>query len=251
MNISVSQQNPPALSSTIGELSTPVNTHTDAMKKRVSADPLSLIPRILSRLYTLWLVWTYPFASVGKGFWTHYTLDVRRLVSPYIKLGKGVGIDQDVWLNIPFVPESPDPVIILEDGCRIGRRCMISAKNRVQIGPNVIFGPSVLITDHLHAFEDVRVPIVFQGITEGGTVRIEEGCWFGFGAAVVCNHGELVIGKNSVVGANSVVTRSVPPGSVVVGNPARVVKRFDPARGEWVLGGATAPAGPRKEAAKV
>src|SRR5271165_452062 len=148
MNISVSQQNPPALSSTIGELSTPVNTHTDAMKKRVSADPLSLIPRILSRLYTLWLVWTYPFASVGKGFWTHYTLDVRRLVSPYIKLGKGVGIDQDVWLNIPFVPESPDPVIILEDGCRIGRRCMISAKNRVQIGPNVIFGPSVLITDH-------------------------------------------------------------------------------------------------------
>jgi acetyltransferase-like isoleucine patch superfamily enzyme len=221
------------------------------MSKRVSPDPLSLIPRIVSKFYTLWLVWTYPFASVGKDFWAHYTLDLRRLVAPYVKIGKGVGLDQDVWLNIPFVPTSPEPVIVLEDGVRIGRRCMISAKNRVEIGQNVIFGPSVLITDHLHAFEDVSVPIVFQGITEGGTVRVEEGCWLGFGAAVVCNHGELVIGKNSVVGANSVVTRSVPPGSVVVGNPARIVKRFDPTRGEWVLGGATGLAESLKQSAKV
>jgi acetyltransferase-like isoleucine patch superfamily enzyme len=110
------------------------------------------------------------------------------------------------------------------------------AINRIHIERNVIFGQSVLVMDHNHAFEDISVPIARQGTTKGGSVRIEEGCWIGFGAAIVCNEGELVIGRNSVVGVNSVVTRSIPPYSVVTGNPARVVKQFDPSRGKWVLG---------------
>ena len=69
-----------------------------------------------------------------------------------------------------------------------------------------------------------------------GTIRIEEGCWIGFGAAIVCGQGELVIGRNSIVGANSVVTRSVLPYSVVTGNPARVAKSYDPSREQWVIG---------------
>ena len=94
----------------------------------------------------------------------------------------------------------------------------------------------VLITDHNHAFEDVMVPIMLQGITEGGTIRIEQGAWIGFGVVIVCSHGELVIGKNAIIGSNSVVSRSIPPYSVVSGNPARIVKQFDPARESWELG---------------
>ena len=86
------------------------------------------------------------------------------------------------------------------------------------------------ITDHNHAFEDVTVPTALQGITEGGTIRIEEECWIGFGVTIVCGQGELVIGKHSVIGANSLVTRSIPPYSVVSGNPARIVKQFDPSK---------------------
>jgi acetyltransferase-like isoleucine patch superfamily enzyme len=204
---------------------------------RPSKDPLSLVSRILSRLYTLWLVWTYPFVSVGKNFWAHYSCDLRRPVASHIKIGNSVALDRDVWLNIPAAaPGGNNPVIVIEDGCKVGRRCMISAKNSVHIERNVIFSPSVLVMDHNHAFEDVTVPILAQGVTKGGAIRINEGCWIGYGVAIVCGHGELVIGKNSVIGANSVVTRSVPPGSVVTGNPARVVKRFDPSKGEWVLG---------------
>lgn len=204
--------------------------------RKTSSDPLAWIPRIVSRLYTLWLRGTYPFAGVGTDFWAHYSCDIRRPMAPHMKFGSSVWLDRDVWLNIPFTPDDSEPAILIGDGCRIGRRCMISAKNRIAIEQNVIFGPSVLVTDHLHAFEDVAVPITYQGITEGGTIRIEEGCWLGFGAVIVCSQGELTIGKNSVVGANSVVTRSVPPYSVVVGNPARVVKQFDSAKGEWVMG---------------
>jgi acetyltransferase-like isoleucine patch superfamily enzyme len=49
-------------------------------------------------------------------------------------------------------------------------------------------------------------------------------------AAIVCTRGDLVLGRNCVVAANAVVTRSFPPYSVIFGNPARVNKQFDPVK---------------------
>jgi len=201
-----------------------------------SPDPAVLFPRALSKLHSIWLSYTYPFHSLGKNFYAHYSADIRRPVTPHIKIGDDVFLDRDVWLNIPYVPENTDPVIILEDECKIGRRAMISAKNRIHVGRQTAFAPNVLLMDHNHAFEDVTIAIGWQGITQGGTIRIEEGCLLGYGVAVVCSKGELVIGKNSVIGANSVVTRSIPPYSVVSGNPGRVVKQFDPSKGQWLIG---------------
>lgn len=157
-------------------------------------------------------------------------------MAPHIQLGKDVFLDREIWLNIPYIPKSKDPVIVLDDGCGIGRRAVISAKNRIHVGRQTVFGPNVLLMDHNHAFEDIGTPIGWQGVTDGGTIRVEEGCWLGYGAVVVCGSGDLVIGKNSVIGANAVVTRSIPPYSVVAGNPARVVKQFDPSKGQWVIG---------------
>jgi acetyltransferase-like isoleucine patch superfamily enzyme len=202
----------------------------------ISEDPLSWITRIANRLHSQWMRWTYPFASLGSNFCVHYSCDLRRSIAPRIEIGNSVWLDRDIWINIPVAPEGTDPVISIDEGCKIGRRCVISAKNRIHFERNVVFAPSVLVMDHNHAFEDVTVPIRRQGTTPGGTIRIEEGCWIGFGVAIVCGKGELVIGKNSVVGANAVVTRSIPPYSVATGNPARVVKHFDPSRNEWVLG---------------
>jgi acetyltransferase-like isoleucine patch superfamily enzyme len=199
-------------------------------------DPLRWIERIANKCRVLWVRWTFPFASLGIDFRVHYSCDLKRSIAPYIKVGDSVLLDRDVWINIPFTPESGEPAIIFGEGCMVGRRCVISAINRIHLGKNVIFAPSVLVMDHNHAFEDVRVAIKDQGITKGGTIRIEEGCWIGFGAAIVCGKGELVIGSNSVIGANAVVSRSVPPNSVVAGNPGRVVKQFDPVKGEWVMG---------------
>jgi carbonic anhydrase/acetyltransferase-like protein (isoleucine patch superfamily) len=53
---------------------------------------------------------------------------------------------------------------------------------------------------------------------------------------IICEEGELIIGRHSVVGANCVITRSIPPYSVVAGDPARIVKQYDFAQNKWVLG---------------
>ena len=73
--------------------------------------------------------------------------------------------------------------------------------------------------DHNHEFSDVLQPITAQGVTPGGKIRIEKNCWLGYGAVVLCGSGQVTIGRNSVIGANCVVTRSIPPYSIMAGNP--------------------------------
>jgi|SRR5579872_343026 len=205
-------------------------------KRKAGDDPFALAARIINKIHSQWLIWTYPFHSVGLKFWAHSSCELSRSVAPYIKIGDRVSMDRDVYLNIPCIPKAEEPVIVLEEGCQIGRRCLISARNRVQLGKNTIFGPSVLVMDHDYAVDELVNSINDQKPKEGGTIRIEEGCWIGFGAAIVCNKDSITIGKNSVIGANAVVTKSVPPFSVVTGNPGRVIKQFDPVTHEWVLG---------------
>lgn len=205
-------------------------------RQEIMEDPLTGFVRLANKLHSLWLAWTYPFASMGRNVSVHYSCDLPRSKANYIRIGDRVILGREVWLNIPNVSICCEPAIIIEDDCGIGRRSVISAKNQIHIQRNTILGPSVLIMDHNHSFEDVTVPIAHQPMTPGGTVRIEEGCWIGFGAAIVCSRGELVIGRGSVVGANSVVTRSVPVHSVVTGNPARIVKQYDLEKNVWVVG---------------
>ena len=90
-----------------------------------------------------------------------------------------------------------------------------------------MLGPGTLLVDHNHTYEDVNVPISHQGITAGGKIQIEEGCRIGIGVVIICNLGEIVVGKNSVVCENSVLSQSIPANSVVAGNPARPVKKSD------------------------
>jgi acetyltransferase-like isoleucine patch superfamily enzyme len=174
-------------------------------------DPLSYFFRARTKLYSLWLGAIYPFASKGRNLSIHYAIKLSRRVAHQIKLGNSVIIWEDVWLFV--LPDSGNNVkIIIDDNC------------------------SMLIQDHNHAYEDISRSIRHQGVTVGGRIRIESGCWIGQGAAIVCNEGEIVIGRNSVIGANALVTRSCPPYSVIVGNPGRVAKQFDAARGSWVGG---------------
>jgi acetyltransferase-like isoleucine patch superfamily enzyme len=200
-------------------------------------DPLSWIPRGLTKLHSIWLTLTYPFASVGRNLSIHCTCRLRRPVAPAIRLGNSVTICKDSWLNVygPALHRT-EPAIVIDDNTWISPRCQISASNRIHLERDVLVAASVLIMDHNHAYEDTALPISKQGITGGGSIRIGQGCVIGQGAAIICPRGELTLGRNCVVGVNSVVTRSFPPYSVAFGNPARVIRQYDTAKKMWVPG---------------
>lgn len=200
-------------------------------------DPFTYLSRIASKLYSWWVSAIYPFAFRGKGLTLHFPFRLDRREANQISLGNSITIGKDAWLNT--VGENCGEVkIVIEDNCNIGARDIFSAKNSIYIERDVMIATSVLIQDHHHAYEDVTLPISQQGVTPGGRIRIGRGSWIGQGAAIVCNEGELVIGANCVVGSNALVTRSFPPNSVIIGNPARLARQFNPAKGVWVGGDA-------------
>jgi abequosyltransferase len=182
-----------------------------------------------NRFYSMLLRLFMKFYYIGKNVIIAPSCEIRRAAAPYIYLGNNVYLGKDVWLNIPCEAPAPvknRPIIKIGDGTAIGRRCMITALNSIDIGNNVLFGPGVFIADHSHEFRDTSIPIMSQGVTEPGKVIIEEGCWFGYHSVVVTHKGrDIRIGRNSVIGANAVVTKSFPPYSVLVGNPARNVSK--------------------------
>jgi acetyltransferase-like isoleucine patch superfamily enzyme len=190
-------------------------------------DPVNLFLRARSKLYSLWLSTTYPFVSVGRKLSVHYPCIIRRPFASQIKIGNDVIIGEDTFIYIEN-DGVKDVKIIIDDNSSVGPRSFLSAKNLIHIERDVIMGAGVLIQDHQHAQGRSDLPIRAQGVTQGGRIRIERGCWIGQGAVIVCNEGERVIGRNSVVAVNSVVGRNVPPYSVIVGNPGIIVKRSIP-----------------------
>ena len=102
--------------------------------------------------------------------------------------------------------------------------CHVGVINRVAIGNNVLIGSNVLITDHSHGTTDLvtlkQVHPQQRLLFSKGPVIIEDDVWIGENVCILPN---VIIGKGSVIGCNTVVNKNVPPYSIVVGNPMRIL----------------------------
>ncbi|MDZ7674484.1 MAG: acyltransferase [Acidimicrobiales bacterium] len=143
-------------------------------------------------------------------------------VGTFVKIGKHAVIEA-------LVPERGIGVRI-EDGAYIGHFPRITAVGEVVIGEEAMLSDRVYVSDTGHIYEDATQPIKRQGLRDGRRVEIARGAWLGIGAVVV---GNVRIGENAVVGANTVVREDVPDYTVVAGNPAKEVRRYDGERWQW------------------
>jgi acetyltransferase-like isoleucine patch superfamily enzyme len=146
-----------------------------------------------------------------------------------VSVGRGVFIGAGSWIAaLPQGEELPDePLLQIGDHASIAGLAVILAARSVILEDQVLIARNVYIADHTHRFSDLSRPVLEQGISEPAGIRIRQGAWLGQNV-VVCPG--VTIGRNAVVGANSVVRQDVPDYCVAAGVPARVIRRIDQPR---------------------
>ena len=150
----------------------------------------------------------------------------------WIRIGNDTLIAENATLSAGMSPEhvpERQPLITIGDRCVFGRGSGVVANWGIEIGDDVWTGHNVYVTDHNHGYEDLTLPPGLQ-IGEHAEVIIRDGAWLGHGTIILPG---VIIGRNAVVGAGSVVTSDLPDFSVAAGNPARVIRRYVTGEG-WV-----------------
>jgi acetyltransferase-like isoleucine patch superfamily enzyme len=119
-----------------------------------------------------------------------------------------------------------DSEIIIDREVQIGRFFFVSCTNSIHISRNVVLSERIFVGDNNHSFSHMHVPIVQQPNKPGKPIVIGQGSWIGVGA---CLLGGTSLGKNSVVGANSVCQGEFPSYSVIAPPKAELLfRRFNP-----------------------
>ncbi|MBL8631528.1 MAG: glycosyltransferase [Rhodospirillaceae bacterium] len=163
----------------------------------------------------------FPGVSFGLG--------VQALGIDSLRIGRGTVVGDGTWLNVCL--RDGQARMVIGECVLVGRRAMLSSMTYLEIGDHTIFGPNVYVASSAHEYEGNHLqPILMCGVRDLGRVVVEENCWLGTNVVV---DGNITIGRGSVVGANSVVRHSMPPFSVAVGAPAKIVRMLNPETEKW------------------
>ena len=106
------------------------------------------------------------------------------------------------------------------DHSGIGVNCRIPSN--IKIGKFVMMGPDVIIYNVSHKFEKTEMPMCYQGSIISESLIIDDDVWIGTRAIILSKVKR--IGKGSIIGAGSIVTRDVPDFAIVAGNPAKIIR---------------------------
>lgn len=173
-------------------------------------------------IYSYWIL--FDFAAYGRN-----TIIYRLQAytgGKYIRIGNNCSIGRNTTLtawdrhnNSVF-----NPSIIIGDNVSIGAGAHISCVNNIEIRDNVLIGKLVTLVDNSHGkinVEEINTAPHARQLFSSGSIIIENNVWIGDKVSILSG---VTIGKNSIVGANSVVTKSVPKNCVVAGAPAKVIR---------------------------
>jgi len=163
------------------------------------------------------------FGAMGKN--CAVLMSIRCSNPKDIFVGDGVFIGADAWIDCikQYDTQKFTPRLEIGSGTQIGHHSHIMVIGDMKIGKEVMMANKVYITDNLHGYEDVTRSMIDQPLVHRPVV-IEDRVWLGENVSVLPG---VRIGKHSVIGSNSVVSRDIPAYCVAVGAPAVVIKRYD------------------------
>lgn len=167
------------------------------------------------------------FKALGQGAYLVKPFRVDGIGS--ISIGDRTFFQKGVWLYCCGV-EGLSASLLVGKGCIFGYNNHITSVREVVIGDNVLTANNVYISDNIHEYEDITRPVMHQPVRFKRAVFIGAGAWIGENVSII----GACVGKNSVIGANSVVTRDIPDYSVAVGAPAVVIRQFDLQSKKWI-----------------
>jgi len=185
--------------------------------------------KIESLFYYIFKYWYYKIilGNLGK---RSRIFKVNKIEKPgNIFIGDRVTLFKHAWLAANPLTNAKTCKLIIGDGTSIGNYSHIYATSRIEFGENVLLADKVYISDNLHSFENISLPVIQQPIKQLRDVYIGDGSWLGENVCVI----GASIGIGSVIGANSVVTKDIPDYCVAVGAPARVIKTYNFIKKEW------------------
>jgi acetyltransferase-like isoleucine patch superfamily enzyme len=166
------------------------------------------------------------FGEFGRG--TRIIWPLRIVGSRFVHLGERVTLQYGAYIAVLCLGQE-SPLLKIGAGTQVGNYSHIICTRRIEIGSSVLIADRVYIADNRHEYEDVARPVMDQPLRQLDDVSIGAGSWIGENVCILgCR-----IGRNCVIGANSVVTRDIPDFCVALGCPAVPVKRYCPKSGQW------------------
>lgn len=150
----------------------------------------------------------------------------------YIHIGNNVTIMNNARLEAVscYARTAYTPELLIRDGVTIQQNVHITCAEKVEIGENTAIVANVTITDIIHPYTAEDKHLIEQPLM---VKPVKIGKYCGIYSNVVINAG-VTVGDHVTIGANSVVTHDIPSYSIAVGNPARVIKKYDKELNKWI-----------------
>ena len=165
--------------------------------------------------------------DIGKNSYIDKTVNV--FGWNHVSIGKNTLIGEQSWLNVNGRIQNHKHIKI-GNNCYIGRRNLLASSKELIISDYVMTSNECKFLGSNHVYSNPLEPYIATGTMDNDVLKIGVNVWIGAGAIVL---GAVTVGHGSIIGAGSVVTKDIPPFSIAVGNPCKVVKRFNFKINDW------------------
>lgn len=171
------------------------------------------------------------FGKIGKDVWIKKPSQIYGAGRIYFE--DGVRLERGAILYVVkyYGKTAYTGRIVIGENTFANRDLNLTAAFDMIIGEKVVFGPNVFVTDFDHGYEDLKNSRLETELISKGPVAIGNRCWIGANTFIGSG---VTLGEGCVVAANSVVTKSFPPFSVIAGVPAKIIKKYDSSENQWV-----------------